>query len=74
MLCYFIGIFHPDIRQISMLFKDNKDSVFCTMGRPCSSGKTEEEKQNQKTKNEKTKTKQKQEEKSTNRSRTKVFV
>ena len=27
--CYFTGIFYAVIRQISMLFIDNKDSVFC---------------------------------------------
>ena len=26
---YFTGIFYADVRQISMLFIDNKDSVFC---------------------------------------------
>ena len=28
-LCYFTGIFYAVVRQISMLFIDNKDSVFC---------------------------------------------
>ena len=28
---YFTGIFYADVRQISMLFIDNKDSVFCIM-------------------------------------------
>ena len=28
-LCYFTCIFYAVIRQISMLFTDNKDSVFC---------------------------------------------
>ena len=28
-VCYFTGIFHAVVRQISMLFTDNKDSVFC---------------------------------------------
>ena len=28
-LCVFIGIFYAVVRQISMLFIDNKDSVFC---------------------------------------------
>ena len=27
--CYFTGIFYAVIRQISVLFIDNKDSVFC---------------------------------------------
>ena len=27
--CYFTCIFYAVIRQISMLFMDNKDSVFC---------------------------------------------
>ena len=27
-LCYFTGIFYADVRQISMLFIDNKDSVY----------------------------------------------
>ena len=27
-VCYFTGIFHAVIRQISVLFKGNKDSVF----------------------------------------------
>ena len=29
-LCYFTGIFYAVVRHISMLFTDNKDSVFCT--------------------------------------------
>ena len=29
LVCYFTGIFHVVVRQISMLFIDNKDSVFC---------------------------------------------
>ena len=28
-VCYFTGIFHAVVRHISMLFIDNKDSVFC---------------------------------------------
>ena len=28
-VCYFTGLFYVVIRQISMLFIDNKDSVFC---------------------------------------------
>ena len=28
-MCYFTGIFYAVVRQISMLFIDNKDSVFC---------------------------------------------
>ena len=28
-LCYFTGIFYAVVRQISMLFTDNKDSLFC---------------------------------------------
>ena len=28
-LCYFTGIFHVVVRQISLLFIDNKDYVFC---------------------------------------------
>ena len=28
-LCYFTGIFYAVVRQISTLFIDNKDSVFC---------------------------------------------
>ena len=28
-LCYFTGIFYAVIRQITVLFTDNKDSVFC---------------------------------------------
>ena len=28
-VCYFTGIFYAVVRQISMLFRDNKDSVFC---------------------------------------------
>ena len=30
-LCYFTGIFYAAVRQISMLFIDNKDSVFCIL-------------------------------------------
>ena len=30
--CYFTGIFYAVIRQISMLFIDNKDSVFSSTG------------------------------------------
>ena len=30
-VCYFTGIFYAVIRQISMLFIDNKDFVFCTL-------------------------------------------
>ena len=29
-VCYFTGLFYAVIRQISMLFIDNKDSGFCT--------------------------------------------
>ena len=29
--CYFTGIFYAVVRQISMLFIGNKDSVFCTV-------------------------------------------
>ena len=28
---YFTGIFYADVRQISMLFIDNKDSVLCIL-------------------------------------------
>ena len=28
-VCYFTGLFYAVVRQISMLFIDNKDSVFC---------------------------------------------
>ena len=28
-VCYFTGIFYAVVRQIYMLFIDNKDSVFC---------------------------------------------
>ena len=28
-VCYFTGIVYPVVRQISMLFMGNKDSVFC---------------------------------------------
>ena len=28
-VCYFTGIFYAVVRQISILFIDNKDSVFC---------------------------------------------
>ena len=28
-VCYFTGILYAVVRQISMLFKDNKYSVFC---------------------------------------------
>ena len=28
-VCYFTGTFYAVVRQISMLFIDNKDSVFC---------------------------------------------
>ena len=31
--CYFTGIFYAVVRQISMLFIDNKDSVFCIQAR-----------------------------------------
>ena len=35
-LCYFTGIFHAVVSQISMLFIDNKDSVFCIFSpAPC---------------------------------------
>ena len=30
-VCYFTGIFYAVVRQISMLFIDNKDSVFCKL-------------------------------------------
>ena len=30
-VCYFTGIFYAVVRQISMLFIDNKDFVFCTV-------------------------------------------
>ena len=30
-VCYFICIFYAVVRQISMLFIDNKDSVFCIL-------------------------------------------
>ena len=30
-VCYFTGIFYAVVRQISILFVDNKDSVFCTL-------------------------------------------
>ena len=30
-VCYFTGIFYAVARQISMLFIDNKDSVFCIL-------------------------------------------
>ena len=29
--CYFTGILYAVVRQISVLFIDNKDSVFCTV-------------------------------------------
>ena len=29
-VCYFTGIFYAVVRHISMLFIDNKDSVFCS--------------------------------------------
>ena len=32
-VCYFTGIFYAVVRQISMLFIDNKDSVFCRVSR-----------------------------------------
>ena len=28
-VCYFTGLFYAIVRQISVLFIDNKDSVFC---------------------------------------------
>ena len=31
LVCYFTGIFYAVVRQISMLFIDNKDSVFCIL-------------------------------------------
>ena len=31
-LCYFTGIFYGVVRQISMLFIDSNDSVFCMHG------------------------------------------
>ena len=30
-VCYCTGIFYAVVRQISMLFIDNKDSVFCIL-------------------------------------------
>ena len=30
-VCYFIGLVYAVVRQISMLFIDNKDSVFCIL-------------------------------------------
>ena len=30
-VCYFTGIFYAVVRQISMLFIDNRDSVFCIL-------------------------------------------
>ena len=30
-MCYFAGIFYAVVRQISMLFIDNKDSVVCIL-------------------------------------------
>ena len=30
-VCYFTGIFYAVVKQISMLFIDNKDSIFCIM-------------------------------------------
>ena len=30
-VCYFAGIFYAVVSQISMLFIDNKDSVFCIL-------------------------------------------
>ena len=30
-VCYFTCIFYAVVRQISMLFIDNKDSVFCIL-------------------------------------------
>ena len=33
-VCYFTCIFYAVVRQISMLFIDNKDSVFCTHHQP----------------------------------------
>ena len=34
-VCYFTGIFNAVVRQISMLFIDNKDSVFCMPSSEC---------------------------------------
>ena len=34
-VCYFTGIFNAVVREISVLFMDSKDSVFCILkGRP----------------------------------------
>ena len=30
-VCYFTELFYVVVRQISMLFVDNKDSVFCIL-------------------------------------------
>ena len=30
-VCYFTGIFYAVVRQISILFIDNKDSLLCTL-------------------------------------------
>ena len=30
-VCYFTGIFKAVVRQISILFTDNKDSLFCSV-------------------------------------------
>ena len=30
-VCYLTGIFYAVVRQISMLFRDNKISVFCIL-------------------------------------------
>ena len=34
-VCYFTGIFYAVVRQISMLFIGNQDSVFCTVSYRC---------------------------------------
>ena len=39
-VCYFTGLFYAVIRQISMLFIDNSDSVFCISTRSCIGRKT----------------------------------
>ena len=38
-VCYFTGILYAVVRQISMLFIDNKDSVFCLQNRDVKSAR-----------------------------------
>ena len=37
-VCYFTCSFYEVVRQISMLFIDNKDSVFCILSKECTQG------------------------------------